>query len=638
MQERERKTWSQRLFNFPLLHMALHDKWLRLALIGFAVICLGFVILLLPVIRSTPKDFQPTVKIRLLDWVQSKALTRTARKNVQAEQFEQSFFAYRLAIGNDPGNISLYREYLSALKAAPLDQESIYWSQRIDSQVIWLLRLSKNNLDDILLCASVMDQFGRAQAAAKLASGVDPEQISDFPVLQKYQLKQAFHDESWSSFQNLWIKLTGSSPMAAITKENLEDAGLSNLDAEELILYQKAYLALAKNDESAFQDLLTNSQREPDENDSSKETSVLLSTSNRLLLRIAPWLGKSEDYYQAQSRLKESGFESPIDACFEWPLLAVTDLDAAKSAAKNWIKDSTLEEFSSALTVNRILSRLGWKSLQSSYLEKCRSTFEHIEPRIWLIHADFLIADQRWTLLKSLASELQIDPVVGTSLKGVGLFLEGLAEMKNGLGSKADTLLEQAANTELPSPALVQYIASGLLNMNRPELAQLCLNQLTETQLNHPSNAALVFEIATTTKDADRALHAARILYNSNPDFPVFYSNLASALISAEKEPDLAIELAEKTRKVMPPAPAFAINTAMAYLLKDDSSTAKMILEPYDSAQKGSLELDFWNYAWARIHSIEDNPDKARDFAAKVNLPSLYPGQRKHLESMGSVN
>lgn len=631
MSERDKKNWSQRLFNYPLLHMALHDKWLRLALIGFVTICLGFIVLLLPVIRSTPKDFQPTAKIRLLDWVQSKALSRTARSSAAAGKFEQSFFAYRMAIANDPGNISLYREYLNTLKNSPFNQESVYWSRRIDSQMVWLLRLSDNDLSDILLCASVMDQFGRVQTAAKLVAGAGTENTSEMPVLQSYLIKQAFHDESWRQFQNLWMKLTGSSPLEDLNHEKIIDAGLSGEAAEELRLYQLAYLALNQKNETAFQTLLELSRPTSEGSETSSLLTRTLFNSNQLLLRVCPWLGKSEEFYEAKSRLNEFGFDSPINQCFEWPILALNDVDEAQSAARQWIKKETIEEFSDALSVNRILSRLGWKNLQSSYLEKCRTVFAHAEPRIWLIHADFLIADKRWTLLKSLAAELQNDSQIGSKLKGLGLFFEGLAESNVGLKSKAERLLEQSAETELPTTGLTQYVASGLLNTDHPELARRCLSQLEESELNSPTMAALLFEIATAEKNAAEALKAAGILYDSNPDFPVFFSNMASALISAEENPDLAIELAEKTRGVMPPAPAFAINTAMAYLLKEDASSARKILEPFESANKGSLELEFWNYAWARIHTIEGDQDKAREFAEKIDLASLYPDQRKRL-------
>ncbi len=611
--------------------MALNDRWVRLALILFLGICLGFVVLLLPMIRSTPADFQPTVKVRLLDLIQSKALTRTARQNIQAKDFEQSFFAYRLAISNDPGNTELYREYLSALKKSPINQDTLFWSHKIDNQVIWLLRLSEEDPNDILLCAGLMDQFQRAEDAARLGRVVDSE---EYPIVKKYFIKRAFMEEKWKLFNTEWMNCLGEPVSAPIRKNVLTELGFSELDIDDLRLHQLAWKSLVQKDEAAYSELLNQSQTELSDSNEFVPSDQLQLTANKLVLRLSSWLSHEADYHGAKARLKDAGLNSPVDECFEWPLIAARDPEGAKKIASDWIKKNTIEEFSDALRVNQVLKRLGWRQLQNQYLDKCRTIFERSQPRIWLIHADFLIADQRWTLLKALGTELQIDQSMGSKLKGLGKFYEGLAEFKTGLKSKTERLLTEAAEFDYPTPDLTRYVAEGLLECNAPDLASQCLARLDEVDRKLPLIAAISFEVAVARKDADEALKAAKNLYDTNPDFPVYYSNLASALISSGKDPELAVQLAEKTLKVMPTAPAFSINAAMAHLLNDNAERARELLEPLQETKKGALELDFWNYAWARIHEIEGNRAEAQTIAAKINLDSLYPRQRDFLASL----
>ena len=280
------------------------------------------------------------------------------------------------------------------------------------------------------------------------------------------------------------------------------------------------------------------------------------------------------------------------------------------------------------------MTLLKFEKLQSAFLDSCLRTFSRFNPRIWIIAADHLIEYEKWPQLKSLASELELDPIMGAKLRGLALFYKGLADYRRGSQSTTPEFFQNASETPFPNVETACYVASGMSSLGFTEIASACLLNQPDEMTQGQTYNGLLFELAIKLKNQNQALEAARALYEINPAYPVYQNNLAAALISSETDPDLAIQLSEQTRETMPKVPAFAINSAMAYLITENSKQARALLEPFIENPKSGLEEVFWNYCWARIFEIEGDIESAKERAQAIDVASLFQTQRDRLASL----
>lgn len=616
---------------FPLLQMIVNDRWVRLAVLGFVGILVTFVVGLLPIIPSTPEGIQPRVKIKFLDLLQSKALARTARIQTAAHEWESSFFSWRLAIANDPGNIDLSREYLKALFTAPMNHETRFWIDKIYPSMAWLLTLSENNEEDILLCAKILERYSKLEEAKFIIQSSKNQSRPEFLV---YKIKSHYFQDDFDRFQKDWANLF-KSPVATKLEDSAQSpTGLDPELIDEIKLYQLAWLALRQQDSDSYQELIQASTTVEPESDVYRPEFKYIDSANRLLCWTSALLGDTEQFDKALNRLTEMGNVSPVEYSYEWILIAKSDQSAALEKAKTFLESVEIRDFTTAMKLNRALTLLKFEKLQSSFLDNCLSTFSRFNPKIWIITADHLIAYEKWPQLKSLASELELDPIMGAKLRAIALFYKGLADYRRGSQSTAPELFQNASETPFPNVEIACYVASGMSSLGFNEIANTCLLNQPDEMAQGQTYNGLLFELAIKVKNEKQALKAARTLYELNPAYPVYQNNLAAALISSETDPDLAIQLSEQTRETMPKVPAFAINSAMAYLIKDNSEQARALLEPFVENKKSHLEEVFWNYCWARILQIEGDVELAKERAQAIDAKSLFQTQRNRLAAL----
>lgn len=616
---------------FPLLQMIVNDRWVRLAVLGFVGILVTFIVGLMPIITSTPEGIQPRVKIKLLDLLQSKALARTARIQTAAHEWESAFFSWRLAIANDAGNVGLSREYMEALNNAPMTNENRFWINKIYPAMSWLLKLSENNEEDIQLCAKLLDRYSMLEEAKFIVQSSRKLNHPDYSV---YKIKSHYLQDDYDRFKKDWANLFKSPVTTKLENSDQPPAGLDKELFDEIKLYQLAWLASSKQDSDSYQALINASETEEIESEVYRSESKFIDSANRLLCWTSALLGDTEQFEKAFNRLTERGNVSPVEYSYEWILIAKSDQTAALEKAEAFLGSQEIRDFTTAMKLNRALTLLKFEKLQSSFLDNCLRTFSRFNPRIWIITADHLIEYKKWTQLKSLASELEIDPIMGAKLRGLALFYKGLADYQRGSQSTTPELFKNASETPFPNVEIACYVASGMSNLGFTEIANTCLLNQPDEMAHGQTYTGLLFEFAIKLKNENQALEAARALYELIPAYPVYQNNLAAALISSETDPDLAIQLSEQTRETMPKVPAFAINSAMAYLIKDNSEQARALLAPFIETPKSGLEEVFWNYCWARILEIEGDVEAAKERAQAIDIESLFQTQRDRLAAL----
>ena len=130
-------------YDVPLLRLLYYTRWLRWGLLCMLLILVTVPLGLVKVWTATPLDFNPVVKISLLDKLQSWSLRRAAYKAMDAGRFEDAVHAWHSSIANDPGNQVYQREYFQFLMDEDLQKSK---SREAAQNGWWYLKLNQTNL------------------------------------------------------------------------------------------------------------------------------------------------------------------------------------------------------------------------------------------------------------------------------------------------------------------------------------------------------------------------------------------------------------------------------------------------------------------------------------------------------------
>src|SRR5207247_2243003 len=116
---------ASRFLERPLLHMLVRalvfSFWFRTCFLSIPLILVGLLLVQLRILRSTPSDFSPAVRINLVEWFQARSLEHTASIELQRGKADQGFSTFRSALARDPGNLARIRRFLRQVdqKAEP---------------------------------------------------------------------------------------------------------------------------------------------------------------------------------------------------------------------------------------------------------------------------------------------------------------------------------------------------------------------------------------------------------------------------------------------------------------------------------------------------------------------------------------
>src|SRR3954469_19127370 len=104
---------SERLIYHSLLRMLILDRTFRIGFFAVVGTILFLAIYLPKIWRTTPKNFNPQVKISLLDKTQNWSLKRTARKAQAHGDHQQAYYSWQAAVAQDPGDKAALRGFLN---------------------------------------------------------------------------------------------------------------------------------------------------------------------------------------------------------------------------------------------------------------------------------------------------------------------------------------------------------------------------------------------------------------------------------------------------------------------------------------------------------------------------------------------
>ena len=104
-----------------------------------------------------PEGFEPSIKVSLLDKLQSWALHRSAVDHAAKKEMEASLHAWHASMINDPGNIDVMGEYFDFLLEQDLQRLAVVDAARSG---LWYLRLTSTNRTAVRRVSRVFDFYG----------------------------------------------------------------------------------------------------------------------------------------------------------------------------------------------------------------------------------------------------------------------------------------------------------------------------------------------------------------------------------------------------------------------------------------------------------------------------------------------
>lgn len=611
----KKKTVSRKIEKFvtdydvPLLRLLYYTPWLRWGLLCMVLILVTLPLALVKVWTVTPVDFNPAVKISLLDKLQSWSLRRAAYKAMDAGRFDDAVHAWHSSIANDPGNQIYQREYFQFLMNEDLQKSK---SRQAVQNGWWYLKLNQTNEFSLEMVTDVFD-FYQLHDINQWFLSQQEENLT--PEMEVKYLKSAFHMGNISGF-----------------RRGIERLDPVRMEAEpELKLYHAAYMSIWGSPESAmsFVELLRSHFKHP----------TLGSLAHTLNCEISVARGETDSFKQSMDFMIARGVDRLVHHLQYWTMLV-----------EQGAKDQAIEQFrrynlppEQTLDVVRFADfavMIGEKDLAIQYLKTYATDFGYYEP-IWIAYANILIDQRDWQSLNNLAVQARRHPLASGTLEGYTYYMEGRAALGEQKVELAARMMKKVARVEYEIVSVGFYIAQELGTLGFESEALSILRGCSDEMKEQKAYWERVFPLASNQGDSELFLEAARQLYRLEPDNDIYRNNYAALLLSHRQESDTAVRLTweqlneSSTSRLITPSKyqAALINHALALALNHRFDEA---VEHLKQVPAESLDPDFvsgYHLAWFEVAMRKQDYDVARSHGLLVQRDQLLPADREWFET-----
>lgn len=602
--KRRELDWKARLSDmFPysgLLQLLIYSVWFRLVfvlLVLFAV----FMALFLPKIWvTTPKDYNPVVKVSGLDLLQAWSLKRSARAAAEAGDQEKALYAWRVAVANNQGNLDSIRGFLEYLLKHGERDETIGMAY---TECHWLLGLTETNRNQVELVARVYDHYKLPSRAAAL---LDPFKSELSPVEEKIFLKSLFEIGQRRTFDRQW-----------------ESARPATREDPELRLYRDAWLA-GWGDPGESGDALARLK-------SHRGEVAHRELVARLELEVAHQRGDLDYFKEVLDRMVDEGMDRPAYHVTYWILLKNAGReDEAVRLAKNY--PFPPESADNLIRFSDVLLSLGLKDDAMDLLTRNIPQFGYSES-LWVKQATILNQEKKWEELKALAADMRVDLRVNNSLEGFSYYLEGLAEYRMKRYRPAGEAFERIPRCNFESPYLALQVAANLEKLDYHAIAKEMLVPLEDKLMDHASYWQALNDAGVNLRSDDLVFRTAERLYKMNPDNWITRFNYAASLISRRIQPAEAVKITVELLNQRPNDPGVRINHALALLLNGRTSEAQEMLQTISEDGLPASYASSYFLAWFEVFFNENHFDKALAMSEKINPDYLFNCENEWLQT-----
>lgn len=592
-------------YDVPLLRLIYYTRWLRLGLLCVLLILVTVPLGLVKIWTVTPLDFNPVVKISLLDKLQSWSLRRAAYKAMDAGRFEDAAHAWHSSIANDPGNQVYQREYFQFLMDEDLQKSK---SRESIQNGWWYLKLNQTNLTSLEVITDVFD-FYQLHEINQLLLSQQEERLT--PEMEVKYLKSAFHMGDVAGF-----------------RKGIERMSPSRLDAEpELKLYHAAYMSIWGSPASALSniDTLRSHLNHP----------KYAFLAHNLNCEVSMARGEIDQFRRSMDYLISRGADRLVHHLQYWSMLVE---QGEKDQAAEQFRRYNLppDQAKDLVFFADFAVMIGEKKLATQYLKTYAGDFGYYEP-VWIAYANILIDQGDWQSLNNLALQVRRHPLASHTLEGFTYFMEGRAALGEQKLELAARMMGKAAQANYKIATIGYYTAKELGVLGYPEEALSILRGFSDDMKDEKAYWERVFPLASIRGDSELFLEAAEQLYRLEPKNPVYRNNYAALLLSNRRESDTAVRLtweqlneSSAGRHANPTKyHAALINHALALALNHRYEEAVDHLKQVPESLLVPEFLSGYHLAWFELALRMEDYDLARSHGMLVKKVDLLPSDRE---------
>lgn len=586
-----------------LLGVLLADRKFAVALACMAASIGGLGLGLPKAWVVTPDGFTPVLRVSLLDMVQARMLSRSARRLEAEGRPSEALIAWTGALGNQPANVGNLRSFVeSVLKQEGPERR---WLNMGAQQSQWMVALvGTNDLGAVELAGRMCLKAGMTDVAWMYLNTTN-RSISMSAA--RGLAEAAFKTGRLKEFAEAW----------EIHRNAMEgDPSLG--------LYRAAYLALAgkPTEQSPNMAILDQATRNPD----------LKVLALRLRSIVEAERLDVEAFERSFEELRSMRQDELEDHSRAWLMLdaAGRHATAVARATAYAVPPETGER---ATLLLRTWSILRLESLAASFSRNQLDGFGS-DPNTWFLCSQMLAANQDWDEVRSVAARLRKNPFLSRVFAGYSDFLEGLCENATGRVERARDSFRRLLDRMPPEPSLAMDAANTLDRVGFQSEAREVFKRM---ESNFSTSAQYWFamgRLAWKQRDHAAMLAAADKAYSLDPESLDNINNLAAALLINRTRPAEAVQLTLQVIQKATYQHASYLNHAFALMRNGRTVEARKILDDLPLSALTNEERTFWRLAAVELEFSEGNfsmvakhlPDISRDF--------LYPIQKIWLEAV----
>lgn len=601
----KREQMAERFLEYPFIYFVVRS-WLlswraRIAMLLGAMMFFGFALGLPKIWKVTPKDFNPVVRISLLDEIKARALEHNAKKYLRQDRVDYGIMAYSSSIAHNLGNLDRIRTFLRLSTHRQLERGSV----ELDTITIYGLRyanwLRKISTDqgDLQLVAEFLDAM---EFDDDLLGVLAPERSHLSDQLRRIYIKGLLRQGYIEQFEALWrvwnpreewekdleMKLYRAAATAAYSRDGRFPEARGFLEAH---LTEGEMKVVANR----LYEIFCFEQRDPN------------------------------GYLQALKRLEDWRKDKLTDHSRAWRLLAAKGRkeEALKMADQFNRAPRTAVETS---LLAAAYTELGMKADAQKLLDQFIARFGFYE-RLWVQQGTLLASSKEWTALRNLIAKMRLEPSVAHRMEGFSYYLEGVSELGEGRKAAAYELFQRIPNYRIPNLDVAFAVIDQMRALGHLDIAARMVAQAEDEAKDSPRYWMFVAQLGSELKDEELLLKATEQYLRLQPADVTAKSNFAAALLAARQRPSEAVKVTFELMSLASTVAPFQINHAAALALNSRYSDAEKLLDEVNLGRLGDLERTMFYFVATESLVGQEKFVRARATASKVQERFLYPKQ-----------
>lgn len=565
--------------------------------------------------RTTPAGFEPEVRIRLLDYIQSRMLKRSAVRARAEGRAMDEYLAWAGAAANDAGDLGSLRGVLDAFGRLDRPETQI---MKLRQPADWLLRLGGTNLVDVERITRAWLSCGMWERAARTLSPVAdrlPADLEPHYLIALVEMGAGDTCRRWLETRPEWRDLVRATnaPAAVALRQRYPhlDVGL------HLIAYQGAFGSPDEAAKSLQQ--IRQARVQKNLEDISYDLEMLIyrlqadADASLQLLRLLIERGRSvaRHYLVCGELLVQQGRSAEASKLFDGAVLMPRD---------------NIEAF----RLGRLLTTLGMWDESQRLLQRYATTAGW-GLDLLLLHSRVLMQKQQWDEVRSLALRLRLQPEISEYLFGYSFFLEGMADFHRCGTEYARETFTRLAEEGIPESKLAMLVAAALLEVHQADTAEAVLMPHRPANRKEPEFLALLIRCAERLKHDEYLGDAVSQLRQLRPQDLLAVHNYAASLLIMREKPEEALSLTRDTYAQLRTSSRAALTHAASLLQNQRLDEAEEVLSRLISERLDAEAMAEYEFLLFELQYRRQQWGMALATHGRIATERLYPAQRRWL-------